>query len=99
MVILNAALGVILRVASVLNSIFDWVIFMNNIFYRFNISGRLYDSCNNNNSCFLIEKLSNILYLISLSIYVVFFYNFDKNFRTSFLRLFDNKKKENKTKQ
>lgn len=99
MVILNAILGVILRVASVINSIFDWVFFIHNLFYRFNFAGHSYTLCNNNNSCILLEKISNLLYLISLSIYLIFFYNFDKNFSTSFSRLFDNKKKENKGKQ
>ena len=99
MVILNALLGVIRRVASVVNSIFDWVFFIHNLFYPFHYSGILYILCHNNNSCFLLEKFSNILYLISLSIYLIFFYHFDKNFRTSFLRLIDNKKKQNKTNQ
>ena len=99
MVILNAILGVILRVASVVNSIFDWVIFINNLLYTFNLAGHSFTLCNNNNICLLLEKISNLLYLISLSIYLIFFYHFDKNFRTSFLRLFDNKKKENKEKQ
>lgn len=99
MVILNAILGVILRVASVVNSILDWVFFINNLFNYIDILGYFYTFCQNDNSCFLIEKFSNILYLISLSIYLIFFYHFDKNFRTSFLRLLDNKKKENKSKQ
>ena len=98
MVILNAIIGVILKLASVINSIFDWIFFMKNLSPILTITGRLYILCQNNNSCFLLDIFSNILYLISLSIYLIFFYHFDKNFRTSFLRLFANKK-DNKTKE
>ena len=98
MVILNAALGVLLKLPSVFNSIFDWIFFINNLLDTLvSIEFHFYKLCYEDNFCFLLDKFSNILYLISISIYLIFFYHFDKNFRTSLLRLLVNKKKEGET--
>ena len=102
MVILNALLGLILKLASVYASIYDLVDFIIGLYDTYKYNGLLLDDtykyniiCSTNNTCFLIEKFGNLFYLISLSIYLFFFYNFDKNFRTSFLRLFFNDEKKN----
>ena len=107
MVILNALLGLILKVASVYASIYDLVHFITAI-TAFNsdsngfdkpfliASNNFYIICSKDITCFLIEKFGNLFYLISLSIYLIFFYHFDKNFRASFLRLFKDEKKNTK---
>ena len=101
MVILNALLGLILKLNLVFASIFDLVHFIDGLYDSGGES--LLDTyfnffviCSNDNVCFLIEKFGNIFYLVSLSIYLFFFYHFDKNFRISFLRLFKNEKKNSK---
>ena len=104
MVILNALMGVILKLTSVYASIFDLVQF---IIVLYDLKGRsILDSlvfhfitCSDDNSCFLVEKFGNLFYLISLSIYLFFFYHFDKNFRTSFMRLFFNDEKKSTKKE
>ena len=98
MVIFNALLGLILKLASIYASIFDFVLFIYALYYaeRKPFLNGLYNFvviCSNDNTCFLIERFGNLFYLISLSIYLVFFYHFDKNFRTSFLRIFTGEKK------
>ena len=100
MVILNALIGVILKSASVYASIFDLVNFITGLYYSngsslFNGIYNFIIICSKDNSCFLVEKFGNLFYLISLSIYLFFFYHFDKNFRISFLRLFHNDEKKN----
>ena len=93
MVILNALIGVILKLTSVYASIFDLVQF---IIVLYDLKGRsILDSlifhfitCSDDNNCFLVEKFGNLFYLISLSIYLMFFYHFDKNFRISLLKIF-----------
>ena len=93
MVILNALIGVILKLTSVYASIFDLVQF---IIVLYDLKGRsILDSlvyhfitCSDDNRCFLVEKFGNLFYLISLSIYLMFYYHFDKNFRTSLLKIF-----------
>lgn len=95
MVILNALIGVILKIPSVYTSIFDLVFFITALhdasLQSLSLtlpSYNLIKICSNDPSCFMVDKFANIFYLISLSIYFVFFYHFDKNFRSSFLRLF-----------
>ena len=103
MVILNAFIGVILKLASVYASIFDLVNFIFALFNPDGLSINMINAslnviiiCSEDETCFLIEDFANLFYLISLSIYLIFFYHFDKNFRTSFLRLFNDKKKNTK---
>ena len=100
MVILNALLGLILKLTSIYSSIFDLVSFISVInIYEFEeldlLNGmfNLIVLCSNDNKCLLIEKFGNLFYLISLSIYLIFFYHFDKNFRISFLRIITHEKK------
>ena len=102
MVILNALLGLILKLTSVYASIYDLVDFIIGLYDTYKYNGLLLDPtynyiiiCSTNNTCFLVEKFGSLFYLISLSIYLFFFYHFDKNFRTSFLRLFFNDEKKN----
>ena len=98
MVIFNALLGLILKLPSVYASIFDLVQFIHTLNSP-TIESLLHSVfnliiiCSNDNTCFLMERFGNLFYLISLSIYLIFFYNFDKNFRISFLRIFNNDKK------
>ena len=103
MVILNAFIGVVLKLASLYASIFDLVHFIPALFnsegvsiYMFNASLNLIIICSKDNMCFLVEKFGNLFYLISLSIYLIFFYHFDKNFRISFLRIFSDDKNNTK---
>ena len=71
MVILNALIGVILKLTSVYASIFDLVQF---IIVLYDLNGRsILDSlyyhfitCSDDNRCFLVEKFGNLFYLISL---------------------------------
>ena len=93
MVIFNAFLSVVLKAALAYTSISDLVHF---IFALYNSQGKInLDTyfnfnfiCSNDLTCFLIERFGNLFYLISLSIYLMFFYHFDNKFRTSFLRTF-----------
>ena len=101
MVILNVLIGIILKLASVYASIFDLVNFIRFALldsdgfskYAFKLIMNLIIICSKDNMCFLIEKFGNLFYLISLSIYLFFFYHFDKNFRTCFHRIFNDEKK------
>ena len=102
MVILNALIGVILKLTSIYASIHDLIEFVNglNLFSdRLSLLNGTFNFiliCSNDNMCFLIERFGNLFYLISLSIYLIFFYHFDKNFRISFLRIFSDDKKNTK---
>ena len=99
MVILNALIGLILKLASVYPSIFDLYYFISGLDLPDIVVDNLFNFiiiCSKDNACFLIEKFGNLFYLISLSIYLIFFYHFDKNFRISFLRLFKGEKKNTK---
>ena len=96
MVILNALIGVILKITLVYASIFDLVNFISSFSVGIPLLNGIQNFiliCSKDNICFLVENFGNLFYLISLSIYLIFFYHFDKNFRTSFLRLFNDGKK------
>ena len=102
MVILNALIGVILKLTSIYASFHDLVQFIKglNLFSdRLSLLNGTFNFiliCSNDNTCFLIERFGNLFYLISLSIYLIFFYHFDKNFRISFLRIFTDERKNTK---
>lgn len=66
---------------------FDFEYFMNYI-------------CSASRICQVIRKYGNLLYLVSLTINILFFYNFDKKFKLAFRRLFfkDRKKTVTNTK-
>lgn len=102
MVILNAVTFFLLKVPVLLNSIFEFVI--NEIYTNWynrptEENGTIeYDGnifiwlCFELFGCDLFEQFSNLLYFLSLSLHLYFYYKFDRNFQFSFHRKILNKK-------
>lgn len=89
MVILNATCGFFLKIFLIYSTIYDfssfikylnrrndpmYIYFMNAIFYF----------CSFEKTCHKIEHFATFLYLISLSIPLIFYRRFDRNFRAAF---------------
>ena len=95
MVIINATCAMVLKAPvasiSIINLVYLLSQFSKNGY--FNLSDR--KTCYFYETCYAFEKFSNLLFLLSLSLYFVFYYNFDKNFQASFKRILNNDSKEN----
>ena len=89
MVILNATCGLILKSSSASISIYDLIYFINaflnnGVFVLNEFSLKI---CSFSETCYTFEKFSNLLFFVSLSLYFIFYYNFDKNFQAAFKRI------------
>lgn len=104
MVILNSLSNIFLKLPLVLNPIFeiiDTVLFDEITFLLPITSNENRDSyldgiiyfCVELYGCEMLDELFNLLFLVSLSINLVFYYNFDKNFNVCFNFLFFKEKK------
>lgn len=94
MIILNAMLGIALRILNLYPIIYDLatLISLFRSIEKAGIGSRYYGkylhTCGLVESCECTQKLANLLYLTSLSTYFFFFFRFDNKFRRSFKRIF-----------
>ena len=94
MVILNATCGLILKAPVASISIFDLVYVLKS-FLKNGLFELIFEkTCSYYETCYTFEKFSNLLFLLSLSLYFIFYYNFDKKFQASFKRIVKNKSSE-----
>ena len=102
MVILNALLGLILKVQMAYVCVFDLYYFIRDLRYL-NIKTAsfvvpFFKTCSRELTCSLVEKFGGLLYLSSFSLYLAFYYHFDNNFKSSFFKIFKRSKKNNSQK-
>ena len=93
MVILNASIGISLKILSVFSSMFDLVNLINffnstrnKLNFIFNYS--VLNICSYDRTCRSIEQFARFLYLLSFLTYFYFYLKFDKKFKSSFDLIF-----------
>lgn len=104
LVVLNSIINFTCKLPSTLISINEMVQSINSLSHFSNniwigLSDKIYSiemNCQNSNLCQALEKFSIDLFLLSLSLDFIFYYNFDIKFKKSFLNIFI--KKENNVK-
>lgn len=96
MVILNASLNLTLKSLISYASFFDLATLISFIKENSNNLTDLiymdYTLCFFDSQCHALDKIGNVLYLISISLPLIFYINFDKNFRIALKMSLLNKK-------
>lgn len=108
MVVLNALVNVFLKLPVTINTFVEihmslvyFNVFLSSFQFKENYqtTSSLIYFCQELNGCELFESVSNMLYMLSLTLGLLFYYNFDKNFKSSFRRLMFNEEPAKKKKQ
>jgi hypothetical protein len=96
MVVLNAMSNLFLKSFATVNSFFD---LYNSLLFRYDYKlnfqqnhstqSRIVYFCQQLKGCDMLEEVSNLTYYVSLSLAILFYYNFDRIFKMNFRKLID----------
>lgn len=97
MVVLNTVCNFSLRLIMTILSLSDLFLLITSDYSRLKVQDMIHYFdfdyfmkyiCSSSKSCQLLRKYGNLLYIISLTLNIVFFYKFDKKFNLAFRQIF-----------